>query len=41
MKLGTLREEHRLKTFENWVLREIFGRKRGEVTREWRKLHYQ
>jgi len=22
-----------------WVLRRIFGRKRGEVTGEWRKLH--
>jgi hypothetical protein len=25
--------------FENWVLKRIFGRKRGEVTGEWRKLH--
>jgi hypothetical protein len=25
--------------FENWVLRRIFGRKRDEVTGEWRKLH--
>jgi hypothetical protein len=25
--------------FENRVLREIFGRKRDEVTRRWRKLH--
>jgi hypothetical protein len=25
--------------FENRVLRRIFGRKRDEVTREWRKLH--
>ncbi|KAJ4447933.1 hypothetical protein ANN_09942 [Periplaneta americana] len=35
----TLREEHRLKVFENKVLRKIFGAKRNEVTGEWRKLH--
>ncbi|KAJ4448866.1 hypothetical protein ANN_00257, partial [Periplaneta americana] len=35
----TLREEHRLKVFENKVLRKIFGAKRDEVTGEWRKLH--
>jgi hypothetical protein len=35
----TLREEHRLKVFENRVLRRIFGPKRDEVTGEWRKLH--
>jgi hypothetical protein len=34
----TLRDEHRLKVFENRVLRKIFGSKRDEVTREWRKL---
>ena len=34
-----LREEHRLKVFENRVLRRVFGPKRDEVTREWRKLH--
>ena len=34
----TLREERRLSVFENRVLRRIFGPKRGEVTREWRKL---
>jgi hypothetical protein len=34
-----LREEHRLRMFENGVLRRIFGSKRDEVTREWRKLH--
>ena len=28
----TLREEHRLRVFENRVLREIFGPKRDEVT---------
>jgi hypothetical protein len=35
----TLREEHRLRVFENKVLRRIFGRKRDEVTGELRKLH--
>jgi hypothetical protein len=35
----TLREEHRLRVFENKVLRRIFGPKRDEVTGEWRKLH--
>jgi hypothetical protein len=35
----TLREEHRLRVFENMVLRRIFGRKRDEVTGGWRKLH--
>ena len=34
-----MREELRLRFFENKVLRRIFGRKRDEVTREWRKLH--
>jgi hypothetical protein len=34
-----LREEHRLKVFENWVLRRIFGPKRDEVTEDWRELH--
>jgi hypothetical protein len=34
-----LREERRLRLFENSVLRGIFGPKRGEVTGEWRKLH--
>jgi hypothetical protein len=34
-----LREEHRLRVFENRVLRGIFGPKRDEVTGEWRKLH--
>ena len=32
-----LREERRLKLFENRVLKRIFGPKRDEVTREWRK----
>jgi hypothetical protein len=35
----TLREEHRLRVFENGVIRSIFGPKRDEVTGEWRKLH--
>ena len=34
----TLREEGRLKVFENRVLRRIFGPRRDEVTGEWRKL---
>jgi hypothetical protein len=35
----TLREEYRLRVFENRVLRRIFGPKRDEVTEERRKLH--
>jgi hypothetical protein len=35
----TLRKRHRLRVFENRVLRRIFGPKRDEVTGEWRKLH--
>jgi hypothetical protein len=35
----TLREEHKLRVFENRVLRRIFGPKRDEATGEWRKLH--
>jgi hypothetical protein len=40
-KLGllTLREEHRLRVFENRVLRRIFGPKRDAVMGDWRKLH--
>jgi hypothetical protein len=34
----TLREEHRLRVFENRVLRRIFRPKRDEVTGEWRKF---
>jgi hypothetical protein len=34
-----LREERRLRVFDNRVLRRIFGSKRDEVTGEWRKLH--
>jgi hypothetical protein len=37
----TLREEHRLRVFENRVLRRIFGPKRDEVTGAWGKLHYE
>jgi len=32
------REEHTLRVFENTLLRKLFGPKRGEVAREWRKL---
>jgi len=35
----TLREERRLRLFENRVFRRLFGPKRDEATREWRKLH--
>jgi hypothetical protein len=35
----TLREEHRLRVFENRMLSRIFGPKRDEVTGGWRKLH--
>jgi hypothetical protein len=35
----TLREAHRLRVFENRVLRRIFVLKRDEVTGGWRKLH--
>jgi hypothetical protein len=35
----TLREDRRLKVFENRVLRRVFGPKRDEVIGEWRKLH--
>jgi hypothetical protein len=35
----TLRDEHRLRVFENKVLRRIFGLKRDEVIGGWRKLH--
>ena len=35
----TLREERRLRVFENRVLRSVFGSERDEVTEEWRKLH--
>jgi hypothetical protein len=35
----TLREERRLRVFENRVLRKVFGPKRDKMTGEWRKLH--
>ena len=35
----TMREECRLRVFENRVLKRMFGPKRDDVTREWRKLH--
>jgi hypothetical protein len=34
-----LREERRLRVFENGALRRIFGPKRDVVTGEWKKLH--
>jgi hypothetical protein len=34
-----LKEEHRLRLFENRMLRRIFGPNRDEVTGGWRKLH--
>jgi hypothetical protein len=37
----TLREEHRLRAFENRVLRKAFGPKRDEVIGGWRKLHIE
>ena len=35
----TLREERKLRVFENMVLRRIFGHRRDEVKGEWRRLH--
>jgi hypothetical protein len=35
----TLREERKLRMFENKVLRRIFGPRRDEITGEWRRLH--
>ena len=37
--LLTLRDERRLRVFENMMLRRIFGLNRDEVTGEWRKVH--
>jgi hypothetical protein len=34
-----MKEERRLRVFENRVLRNIFGPRRDVVTGEWRKLH--
>jgi len=39
VKLGIFREQHRCRVCENRVLRRIFGTKREEVTRGWRKLY--
>jgi len=36
----TLREERKLRVFENMVLRRIFGPRRDEVTGDWRRLQY-
>jgi hypothetical protein len=35
----TLREEHRVRVFENRMLKRIFGPKKDELTRDLRKLH--
>jgi len=35
----TLRDERKLRVFENMVLRRIFGPRRDEITGEWRRLH--
>jgi hypothetical protein len=37
--LSALRDEHKLRMFENRVLRRIFGLRRDEVMGDWRKLH--
>jgi len=34
-----LRDEWKLRVFENMVLRRIFGNRRDKVTGEWRRLH--
>jgi hypothetical protein len=36
-----LKEERRLRVFENRVLRRILGPKRDEITGEWRGLHFE
>jgi hypothetical protein len=35
----TLKNEHRLRMFKNWMLGRIFASKRAEVILDWRKLH--
>ena len=35
----TLRKEHRLRVFEDGLVRRVFGPERDEVTGEWKKLH--
>jgi len=37
----TLREERKLRVFENRLLRGIFGPKRDEIIKEWRRLHIE
>jgi hypothetical protein len=37
--VSDIKGEHRLRVFENRVLRRIFGSKRDKVTGGWRKLH--
>jgi hypothetical protein len=40
LKIGSKHTvDRRLRVFENWVLRRLFGLKRDEVTWGWRKLH--
>jgi hypothetical protein len=39
LSLTLLRDERKLRVFENRVVRKIFGTKRAEVTGEWRRLH--
>jgi hypothetical protein len=34
-----LKEKDRLRVFEKWVLRNMFGPKRDELIGEWRRLH--
>jgi hypothetical protein len=36
--VSTVREEHKLRVFENRMLRRIFGLKRNGLTGGWRKL---
>jgi len=37
--LLTLREEHKLRLFENRVLRKMFWARRQELAGDWRKMH--
>jgi hypothetical protein len=37
--MSDIKEEHRLRLFENRVLRRISGPKRDEMTGDWRKMH--
>jgi len=39
--MNALRKEHRLKVYENKVLRRLSGLNREEITDGWRKLHYE